>query len=110
MGTMPSDEHHARLNRLLAEFGGRVRAAIEARCSGDQGLDPDDIEQDVRIRLWQALERDRNVVFAASYIQRVVLSAVIDASRRAQVRAAEPLPEGDRPAHEALVLPEAPQA
>lgn len=49
----------------------------------------------MRIRLWHALERDRSGAFHASYVQRVVASTVIDALRRAQVRAVEPLPEDD---------------
>ncbi len=59
------------------------------------GIDPADVEQEVRIRLWKALERDRSGAFHASYVQRVVASTVIDALRRAEVRAAEPLPEED---------------
>ncbi len=45
-----------------------------------------------------AIERDRSGAFHASYIQRVVASAVIDAIRRAEVRAADPLPEDDETA------------
>lgn len=107
--TPTTDEAARRLELLLAELGPRLRTAVEVRCAGDQGLDPDDIEQEVRIRLWRALERDRNLVFAASYLQKVVLSVVIDASRRAQVRAAEPLPEPGVAMPEAMILAEAPQ-
>jgi RNA polymerase sigma-70 factor (ECF subfamily) len=49
------------------------------------------------------------VVFAASYLQKVVLSVVIDASRRAQVRAADALPEEGEATPEAMILAEAPQ-
>ena len=99
-------ELHRRLEALLDEFGGRLKALIRNQCGAKSALDPDDVAQEVRIRLWQAIERDRNAVFGASYIQRVVVSAVIDAHRRAAVRAAEPLP--DEGSFEQLVDPERP--
>ena len=89
----PSDPIHARLEELLAAYGARVRALLSTYGLDKHGIDPADVEQEVRIRLWHALERDRSGAFHASYVQRVVASTVIDALRRAQVRAAEPLPE-----------------
>ena len=83
----------ARLHGLLAEYGAKVRRLIESHGLGQHGIDPADIEQEVRIRLWKALERDRNAAFHTSYIQRVVLSTVIDAIRAANSRPAEPLPD-----------------
>jgi RNA polymerase sigma-70 factor (ECF subfamily) len=82
-----------RIERLLADYAAKVRALIASHGLGQHGIDPDDVEQEVRIRLWKAVERDRSAAFGASYIQRVVASTVIDAIRRAQVRAADPLPD-----------------
>jgi len=109
--TNPTDDGHRRLTQLLEELGPRLRAAVAVRCASDRRLDPDDLEQEVRIRIWKAFERDRNAAFAASYIQKVVLSVVIDAGRRAQVRAAERLPDEDDGAAtpEAMVMAEEPQ-
>ncbi len=87
------DPSHERLESLLADFGAKVRILIHTHGLAQYGIDPEDVEQEVRIRLWRAVERDRSAAFHASYIQRVVASSVIDALRRAQVRAAEPLPE-----------------
>lgn len=84
-----------RLQALLARFGSRVRAQIASNSLSLQGIDPDDVEQEVRIRLWKALERDPNADFPASYVQRVVVTVIVDAVRRAQVRAADPLPEDE---------------
>ena len=85
----------AKLNELLTRFASRVRAHIASNALNIHGIDPDDVEQEVRIRLWKAIERDPNAEFPASYIQRVVVTTIVDAVRRAQVRAAEPLPEGE---------------
>lgn len=98
------DDGHARLEALLRDFGARIRGLIESHGLVRRGLDADDIEQEVRIRLWKAVERDRNGLFNASYIQRIVLTTVVDAMRRHSVRAADALPEEDEgQAAEALV-------
>lgn len=93
----------ARLHHLLAEYGARVKLLVARHGLENHGVDPADIEQEVRIRLWKALERDRNAAFHASYIQRVVLSAAIDAIRAAQARPAERLPQEDSAGFQALV-------
>lgn len=82
-----------RLNQLLDKFTARVKAQIESNRLNQHGIEADDVVQEVRIRLWKALERDPNADFPASYIQKVVATAVVDSIRRAQVRAAEPLPD-----------------
>ncbi len=85
----------ARLAQVLADFGSRLGALMRSYRLDRHGIDPDDVEQEVRIRLWKAISRDRSGAFHASYVQRVVATTVIDALRRAEVRAAEPLPEDD---------------
>ncbi|HEY0180464.1 MAG TPA: sigma-70 family RNA polymerase sigma factor [Dokdonella sp.] len=80
---------------MFRAYGTRVKALLQTYGLDRHGVDPADVEQEVRIRLWKAIERDRSGAFHASYVQRVVASTVIDALRRAEVRAAEPLPEED---------------
>jgi RNA polymerase sigma-70 factor (ECF subfamily) len=93
--SQPPDSVHARLEELFRAYGARVRGLLKTYGLDKHGIDPADIEQEVRIKLWHALERDRSGAFHASYVQRVVASTVIDALRRAQVRATEPLPDED---------------
>jgi len=88
-----NDAEHARIERVLREFGARLTQSVRRHCGRDSGIDPDDVEQEVRIRLWRALQRDRLETAHASYIQKVVVSVVVDAFRRARLRATEPLPE-----------------
>ena len=89
------DPVHARLVELVETYGAKVKVLLRTYGLDRHGIDPADVEQEVRIRLWHAIERDRSGAFHASYVQRVVASTVIDAMRRAEVRAAEPLPEHD---------------
>lgn len=89
------DSVDQRLAQVLADFGHRLAGLLNGYRLDRYGVDPADIEQEVRIRLWKAIERDRSGAFHASYVQKVVATTVIDALRRAEVRAAEPLPEDD---------------
>lgn len=84
-----------RLEQILTQYGARLRILLRTYNLARHGIDINDVEQEVRIRLWNAIQRDRSGAFGASYIQRVVATTVIDALRRAQVRAAEPLPEDE---------------
>lgn len=100
---------HARLEALLAQFSRRVRLQIESNRLVQHGIDADDIEQEVRIRLWKTLERDPNAELPASYIQRVVVSTIVDALRRAQVRPAESLSDGEDAVADLAVAGQGPQ-
>ena len=86
--TTPADTLSPRLENLLARSAATVR-----RAAARYGLPEDDIEdvlQDVRIRLWRALERretEREV--PASYVYRAAVSAALDFIRRRRARREE---------------------
>lgn len=88
--TEPSNED--RLRALLDEYGHVVRRAIQRYAGRGSGLDLDDIEQEVRLRVWRALEQRRHLVQPASYLYRVAVTASLDAWRRLRARREEPLP------------------
>jgi RNA polymerase sigma factor (sigma-70 family) len=46
------------------------------------GLDPEDILQDVKIRIWKIIQEKRLILSPASYIKKIVSSAVIDQLRK----------------------------
>lgn len=58
-----------------------VRAAVVRHPSRDAALAADDIEQEVRIRVWKVYCGDRKGRLGTSYYYRVVNSAIIDALR-----------------------------
>lgn len=93
--TRRADKHvnaHARaaerFEALWRGFRPKVRARLRAQRLLDQSVDADDLEQEVYLRLWQALANDRTIEQPASYIYRTINAAVIDAARRAQAREA----------------------
>lgn len=78
---------------VLDRHEARLRALIQQRLSPGDGLDADDLAQEVRIRLWRALSTEKSVTHLASYIQKTVFSVVIDALRRRDARREQALDE-----------------
>ena len=78
----------------MAEFGTLLRRAVASACPRDRGIQVAEVEQDARIRLWRALQSEREITDLASYIYKIAVTATIDAVRRAKARREEPLPEG----------------
>lgn len=79
---------------LIDQYGRYLRAVIARLCPRHLGVQPEEIEQEARIRLWKALASERKIEDAASYLYRIAATATIDAVRRVQARREEAL-EGD---------------
>jgi RNA polymerase sigma factor (sigma-70 family) len=84
-------EVEERFNAVVEEFGILLRRAIIRFCPQDKGLQFDDIEQEARMRLWRALQAEREIENYASYLYRIAATATIDAMRRVQARHEEQL-------------------
>jgi RNA polymerase sigma-70 factor, ECF subfamily len=89
---MPSAAE-SRCNAFLAEHAIVIRAASTRVCPRGLGLGVDELEQDIRVRLWRTLESERQITDPASYIYRIAATAAIDAVRRVKARREQPLPE-----------------
>lgn len=76
--------------RILRPHEPGLRALFVRRLAGRSGVDADDLVQETRIRLWRALDGERNLDSPASYIQKVAVSVLIDALRRKAARPEEP--------------------
>jgi len=87
----PTVDLEERFNLVVDEFGVLLRRAIVRFCPRDKGLQFDDIEQEARLRLWRALQCEREVTNYASYLYRIAATATIDALRRVQARHEEQL-------------------
>jgi RNA polymerase sigma-70 factor (ECF subfamily) len=84
MGTSP-DPTSAALDVVLQRFAERVRFIGVQH--GLQGSDVEDLVQEVRLRLWKALESGEKILGApASYIHRTAVSAALDVLRRRRAR------------------------
>lgn len=67
---------------LLSRFADFIRIHVQKYNLYKYGLDPDDISQDVRIKIWKLLHSEKNISNYSSYIKKIVNSSVIDQLRK----------------------------
>jgi RNA polymerase sigma-70 factor (ECF subfamily) len=89
-----TESDRGRLEYLLERYAGLLRSAIHRYCPRDLGISAADVEQEARVRLWRALQRETELGDPASYVYRVAVTATIDAVRRARTRREDQLREG----------------
>ncbi|MEM9557955.1 MAG: RNA polymerase sigma factor [Acidobacteriota bacterium] len=80
-----------RLRSLLDEYGDVVRRAILRVAPRALAPEVDDIEQEARLRIWRALDRDASIEKPASYLYRLAVHATLDAIGRLRARREESL-------------------
>lgn len=80
---VPNEAEFRRLVDRWAVYVRQVLISIDGRRSPE---DLEELEQDVRLKLWQVLSRERVWDKPASFIRSVVMSVAIDAARKRQVR------------------------
>jgi RNA polymerase sigma factor (sigma-70 family) len=91
----PEAARTARWQGLVERYGRLLRAVIVRVCPRDLGLDFDDIEQEARLRLWNALGRESEITHPASYLSRIATTATLDAVRRVRARRESQLVTGE---------------
>lgn len=67
---------------LVERFAVFIRAHIQKYGLAKYGLDPEDIIQEVRIKLWKLVCSEKIIANPASYIRKIVSSSVIDQIRK----------------------------
>lgn len=94
------------LEATLRRFADQVRrTALGFGLAGD---DVDELEQEIRLRLWKSLGTGEKIGRApASYVRQVARSAAIDLFRRRRARREDPLP--DEPQRGTMTAPTADQ-
>jgi len=93
----------------MATYEPRLRAHVLGQVGASQGLDVQEIIQEVRIRLWRVLSSEKVVEHLASYLRKTVMSVVIDSVRRNQALredAIDDLLEHQLPAERHSVAPD----
>ena len=84
-------EAESRLNAILDEYGAFLRRTTAHFCPKDLGIHFGDIEQEARLRLWRALQSEREIRNPASYLYRIAMTATLDAVRRIKAKREEQL-------------------
>jgi RNA polymerase sigma-70 factor (ECF subfamily) len=72
----------ADFERLLERFSSFIQMHIQKFDPQKNGIDPEDISQEIRIKIWQILKDEKKIKNYSSYIRKIVDSTVIDQLRR----------------------------
>jgi RNA polymerase sigma factor (sigma-70 family) len=82
---MSKKNDKARIDEFLSvveQFSQFIRVHIQKFAPQNKGIDPDDILQEVKIKIWNVLIDEKKIDNYASYIKKIVNSSVIDHLRR----------------------------
>jgi len=80
--TGPDQAKEKEFEDLLNRFSDFIRIHIRKYNLYKYGLDPDDVSQDVRIKIWKLFHSEKNIISYSSYIKKIVNSSVIDQLRK----------------------------
>lgn len=80
---MTGDEEKIReFESIINRFSLFVKAHIQKFNVQKSGIDPDDVFQEVKIKIWKILEDEKKIKNYASYIRKIVDSSIIDQLRK----------------------------
>lgn len=65
-------------NKIIEQFSHFMRIHVQKFAPQQKGIDPDDILQEVKIKIWNILSDEKKIDNYASYIKKIVNSSVID--------------------------------
>jgi RNA polymerase sigma factor (sigma-70 family) len=108
MAARPRSETHERFERLMERYSALLHSVVAQHCPRGVGIEAGDIEQEARVRLWRALEREKELTDPASYIYRIAVTSAIDAVRRVVARREDQLStdaSDDDQAKDVLTIP-----
>lgn len=67
---------------VLNKFAQTIKGNIKKFNLTKEGIDPDDVFQEIRIKIWKLLNDEKKIINYQSYIKRIVDSSVIDHIRK----------------------------
>jgi len=80
--SIPVKDSIKNLEIILNKFSLFIRSEIYKFNIQKKGIDPEDIIQEVRIKIWKIIEEEKIIINYASYIRKIIKSSVIDQIRK----------------------------
>lgn len=77
-----SHKHEEEFRKIIEDYTPFISICVHKFNLLKFGLDPDDIMQEVRIRIWKVLLNEKDITSYATYLKKIVQSAVIDQLRK----------------------------
>jgi len=78
----PSNRKEDEFSNILKSYAQFLNTHVQKYNLLKYGLDPEDIMQDVRIKIWNLIRSEKIIFSHGSYIKKIVNSAVIDQIRK----------------------------
>lgn len=78
----PSRLKDEEFKRIIDVYSGYMNLQVQRFNLPKYGLDPEDILQEVKVRIWKLLCSNRSILSPSAYIRRIINSAVIDQLRK----------------------------
>lgn len=75
------EEKLQEFERVLERYSLFIKGSIQQFHPQKNGIDPEDIYQEVKIKIWKLLEDEKKIKNYSSYIKKIINSAVIDQIR-----------------------------
>jgi RNA polymerase sigma factor (sigma-70 family) len=72
----------AEFEALLEKFSSSIRGSVIKLGLQEMGIDPEDIIQEVKIKIWQKFGSEKNISLHSLYIQRTINSILVDQIRK----------------------------
>ncbi len=79
---MSRQKKEREFQKILEDFSALIRSLVLRYRLDRLGLEADDLIQEIRLKLWKIIDDEKNIHNPASYIKKVVESAVIDQIRK----------------------------
>lgn len=92
----------------LERFSAFIRAHVLRFGLDRRGIDPEDVIQDIKLKLWKKFSTEKNSALRSSYIKRVMDSTLIDLLRKIRVQAEFIRPENQEALRRAGALRQGP--
>jgi RNA polymerase sigma-70 factor (ECF subfamily) len=72
----------AEFEALLERFSSSIKASVFKLGLHKRGIDPEDIIQEVKIKIWKKFGHEKNISLYSLYIQRTINSILVDQIRK----------------------------
>jgi RNA polymerase sigma factor (sigma-70 family) len=79
-------DSQAEFESILDRFSASIKGSILKLGLEKRGIDPEDVIQEIRIKIWRIFTSEKKPLRHPSYINRVVDSTLIDSIRKARVQ------------------------
>jgi RNA polymerase sigma-70 factor (ECF subfamily) len=80
-------DFETRLKQVVTDFSALIRNVILMNLHKTDDIDLEDIEQEIKIKLWKLLRKGKKVENLPSYIRKVAYSATVDELRKMRKQA-----------------------